>query len=232
MKVASSDSTLEAKRSTVDSMNESKTECLIYWSCDSRWKKIGKVEEKLFDYKGNLLRWVQYVRTGSPLIDEASYEYLKDVKVKKYFKVGPDKMMVKYFYGKNGRLEKEVEYVGETPKTISKYFFTSEKDTKPFKKVDFDAGDNEPIYTWEYEYDKFGHLIKEDQSDSGGLYESDSYEYNADGLMIKHSAFVSGQDGGVQHYYIYDGQTLVKDSVVIFDSPTEYHLYERFKIKK
>lgn len=230
--VDSCDSIVEAKRSAIDSMNESKEECLIYWSCDSKWKKIAKVEEKFFDSKGNLLRRVQYVRTGSPFIDEASYEYLKDVKVKKYYKEGPDKMMVEYFYGKNGRLEKEVENVGKTSRTISRYFFTSEKDTHPFKKVDFDAGGNEPIFTWEYTYDKFGHLIKEDQRDSGGLYESDSYEYNAEGLMIKHSAFVSGQDGGVQHHFIYDGQTLVKDSVVIFDSPTKYHLYERSKMKK
>lgn len=228
----SNDSICEAKRSRVDSNNVSKVEYLIYWSCDSTWKKIRKVEEKLFDYKGNLLRWVQYGRTGSPIIDESSYEYVKDVKVKKYFKAGPDKMMILYFYGKNGRLEKEVEYVGEIPKTVSRYYFKSDKDTNPFKKIDFDAGDNEPIFIWEYYYDKFGHLVKEDQSDSNGLYESNSYEYNVDGLMIKHLACVNGQDGGVQYYYIYDGQTLVKDSVVIFDSPTKYHLYERLKIEK
>jgi hypothetical protein len=42
--------------------------------CDSKWRKIEKEEERQFDEKENLVKWVQYT-SGGFLCDDFKYEY-------------------------------------------------------------------------------------------------------------------------------------------------------------
>lgn len=223
--------TVDTAVATVDSItiDDGRT-ILTVWSCDGNWKKIGKVEEKTISEKGKVLRWQQYAKDSKVLTDNYSYVYAGDRIIKEYRWSGKHMTYKVFSYDNLGRLIAEKCYEDDELTKTVKYIYPSKSAMNPIKQEDFYVADKEPGITTEYTYDQAGMLIKEEQFDSGGLYESDNYTRDNDGRLINKSMYVSGQDGGVQYNYIYVGDLLVKDSVVIFDSPTEYHIYERIEI--
>lgn len=223
----------EASVSTLDSITiDDGCAILTVWSCNENWQKIEKDEEKTMSEKGLVLRWTQYIQDGNTLTQNYSYIYAGNRKLKEYQWSGKHITHKEFCYDNLGRLMTEQCYEDDELTDVLKYIYPSKTAMNPTKQENYLAADKKPNMTTEYTYDKAGLLIKKEQYDSAGLYESDNYTRDNEGRLINKSMFVIGQDGGVKYFYIYDGYLLVRDSVVIFDNPTEYHIYERRKIKE
>jgi hypothetical protein len=206
----------------------------IKWTCDANWMKIEKVEERQFDEKENLTKWIQYTSGGS-LCDEFKYEYGGTNKIKEYRKncfQSYDRASVKnYKYGINNRIEEENTFENKKLTTRSKFKFKTPKDKYPYLREDYFDGENEPATIANLTYDKNGNLLEEEQLVSGSWFGTYTYKFNNRGQLIYHTGSVDGGVGLVEYFYIYGEDILIKDSVKIPDTGTEYHIYQIIKIK-
>ncbi len=206
----------------------------IKWTCDAKWRKIQKEEERQFDEKENLIKWIQYTLSGS-LCDEFTYKYDGANLVKEYRKncvQSYSRSSMKIFtYGVGGRIEEENTFENEKLAKSSRFKFKSQKDKYPYLRQDYFDGESEPTTIANLAYDRYGNLLQEEQLVSGSWFGTYSYKFNNSGQLIYHAASVDGGVGLVEYFYIYDKEILIRDSVKIPDSKTEYHIYETTKIK-
>lgn len=205
----------------------------IKWTCDAHWKTIGKEEERQFDEKGNLVKWVQYTSDAS-ICDEFRYEYEGKKIVKEYRKEcsqNDDRASVKiYTYGLYDRIEEENTLENKKCTKTSKFKFRTANAKYAYLREDFFDGDSEPTTIANLTYDKNGNLLVEEQLVSGSWFGTYTYKFDNRGDLIYQTGSVDGGVGLVEYFYIYDKGILVKDSVKIPDNPTEYHIYEIKKI--
>jgi len=80
---------------------------VIKWVSDSRGKKVKKEEEKQYDSKGNLIKWIQYTGEGQ-ICEIFSYNYYRDRLIKKS----------RRYCNAKGKIESTYEY-DESGKIVS-----------------------------------------------------------------------------------------------------------------
>jgi hypothetical protein len=201
----------------------------IRWTCNSQWKKNSKEDERQFDEKGKLVKWIQYDSSWS-ICAEFKYEYESNRLVKEYrsncFGDRDKGTVTIYKYGTNGRVEEEQVYEGKKIERISKFKFKLGTDKHPYLKEDYYDNEEDPTSVTNLSYDKNGNLIEEEQLVSGSWFGTNTYKFNSSGQLIYQTGSVDGGVGLVEYFYIYDKGILVRDSVRIPDSGIEYHVYE------
>ena len=209
--------------------NDEKVKIQIKWTCDSKWKKIAKEEERHLNEEGKLVKWIQYTE-GDSICDDFKYEYdgkKVSKELRKNCSVSYDKgTTILYKYGINGRVEEEDQYDGKKLETVSKFLFKLESDKFPFAKEDYYDNEKQPTSVTNLSYDTIGNLIKEEQLVSGSWFATHTFKFNSSGKLIYETGSADGGVGLVEYFYIYDKNVLTKDSVRIPDSGIEYHVYE------
>ena len=206
----------------------------IKWKCNSSWTKIEKEEERQFDEKRNLIKWIQYTPKGT-ICDDFKYDYQENNKTKEYRKSCSQSLntaIVKNFkYGPGGRLEEEGTYENKKLAKRSKFKFRTDKDKFPFLREDYFDGGNEPTSIVNLTYDKLGNLLEEEQLVSGSWFGTYTYKFNSKGQLIYQTSSVDGGVGLVEYFYIYENNVFSKDSVRIPEEETEYHVYDVKELK-
>ena len=199
------------------------------WKSDSHWRKIRKEEERQFDEKKNLVKWIQYTSGGS-ICEGFKYEYEGKRKIKEYrISCLQDfsKAEVKTFkYGINDRVEEELVFKNNRLTMTSLFKFKQSGDKLPYLKEDYFDGDVKPKSVTNLSYDKHGNLIEERQYGSGSSLGIRTYKYNSAGQIIYQSGSVDGKNELIEYFYIFDNKALSKDSVRRPGSGKEYHVYE------
>jgi hypothetical protein len=192
----------------------------IKWTSNASWKKIKKEEERHFDEKGHLIKWIQYTPDGT-ICDDFKYDYQDNRIANEYRKdchQSFDGAIVKRFkYGVNDRVEEENLYENGRLSKKSKFKFRSDKDKFPFLREDSFDEETHATLIANLTYDKMGNLIEEEQL---------TYKFNFNEQLIYQTSSVDGGVGLVEYFYIYENGILSKDSVRIPDEGTEYHVYD------
>ncbi|HEY5750878.1 MAG TPA: hypothetical protein VIU12_32670 [Chryseolinea sp.] len=206
----------------------------VKWKCNSSWKKIEKEEERQFDEKGNLIKWIQYI-SNTTICDDFKYDYLGNSITKEYRKDCSQNFnaaIVKNFkFGPGGRIEQEDTYENKKLTKSSKFKFRTNKDKFPFLRDDYFDGEDTPTSTTNLTYDKVGNLLEEEQLVSGSWFGTYTSKFNAKGQLIYQTSSVDGGVGLVEYFYIYENNVLSKDSVRIPEEETEYHVYDVKELK-
>lgn len=205
--------------------NTGKTE--IKWLSDSKGAKIRKEEEKQYDDKGDMIKWVQYVEHGQ-LCETFKLEYAGGHKIKmtRAYCGGKIQTQTIYKYDKTDRLLQELDYSPNqhleerrvnTYKGSSKVIACTESynanEKVPYSRIDFKYYPNELLKS---EYQTVG----------GSWFGTTEYKYNADKKVSYMGGQVDGGVGLVETYYTYQNNTLSKDYVKIPHAGKEYHTYE------
>jgi hypothetical protein len=201
----------------------------IKWKCDPSWKKIEREEERQFDSKRNLVKWIQYTSSGS-ICDHFKYDYNAGRKIKEYRKNCSQSFdaatITTFKYGANNRIEEENVIENNKLTKISKFKYKSDRDRYAYLREDYFDGEKEPTTIANLKYDKDGNLLEEEQIVSGSWFGTYTYKFNSRGQLIYETGSVDGGVGIVEYFYVYHNDLLVKDSVKIPDDETEYHIYE------
>src|SRR5688572_772466 len=207
-------------------LQDSVVKTQVKWICNSQWKKKSKEDERQYDEKGKLVKWIQYVSERS-ICTEFRYEYEGKQLIKAYrrdcFGDYDKGTSTTYKYGANGRVEEEDLYEGKKLERVSKFKFKLETDKHPYLREDYHDNKEEPTSVTNLVYDKSGNLIEEEQLVSGSWFGTDTYKFNSSGQLIYQTGSVDGGVGLVEYFFIYEKGILTRDSVLIPDSETEYH---------
>jgi len=199
------------------------------WKSDSHWRKIRKEEERQFDEKRNLVKWIQFTSAGS-ICEEFKYDYEGKRKIKEYrisCLQDYSRAEVKTFkYGINDRIEEELVFKNNKLTMTSIFKFKQSGDKFPYLKEDYFDGEVKPATVTNLTYDKHGNLVEERQLGAGSWFRIHTYKFNTAGQMIYQTASVDGGKGLIEYFYIFDNKALSRDSVKIPGSGTEYHVYE------
>ncbi|MBI1768332.1 MAG: hypothetical protein HYR67_08150 [Bacteroidetes bacterium] len=205
----------------------------IKWLCDSKWKKISKEEQREFDEKGNLVQWLQFTSNAS-ICDTFKYEYEGKKIVKEYRTTCYSDLakgtVTQNKYGTNDRLEEKQSFERKKLTKVSKFKFKSASDKYPYIREDYFDNEQNATTIANLKYDSRGNLIEEEQNVSGSWFGTFTYKFGSKNQLIYETGSVDGGVGLVERYYIYDKDILVKDSVRIPGSPTEFHVYETKKL--
>ena len=199
------------------------------WKSDSHGRKIRKEEERQFDEKRNLVKWIQFTSGGS-ICEEFKYEYEGKGKIKEYrisCLQDYSQAEIKTFkYGINDRIEEELVFKNDKLTLTSIFKFKQSGDKFPYLKEDYFVGDVKPATVTNLTYDKHGNVMEERQLGSGRGFRIHTYKFNSAGQMIYQTALVDGGKGLIEYFYIFDNKVLSRDSVRTPGSETECHVYE------
>jgi hypothetical protein len=211
--------------SSFDSANKAKTE--IKWLSDSKGRKIHKEEEKQYNDRDDVIKWVQYVER-SQICETFKFEYANEKKVKmtRAYCNGKIQMQTIYKYDKAGRLIQELDY---NPNQLleEKRVNTYKGNSKIIAFTEtYKANEKKPYSRIDFEYYPNGLLKSEYQTSEGSWFGTTEYKYNADKKVSYEGAQVDGGVGLVETYYTYRNNMLSTDYVKIPDTGKEYHIYE------
>ncbi len=194
------------------------------WPADSKGNKINKSSETHWNSQGDVIKRVEYTGGKEPFMLTYTFDYQAGRKTKRtdtrnreytvytYDKAG--RLNGELLYDSRGRLEKKTVHVyNGNSKNIS---FTEE----------YDAGKSTPYMRSTFTYYPNGLLKKEVQTAGGSWFMTRDLKYDNNKHLIYEGNEADGGVGLVRYYYIYKGDVLVKDKVVIPATGTEYHVYE------
>ncbi|HTK22360.1 MAG TPA: hypothetical protein VL442_22740 [Mucilaginibacter sp.] len=205
--------------------NGARTE--IKWLSDSKGRKIRKEEEKLYDNRGNLIKWVQYYEHGQSC-ETFKFDYASERKVKmtRAYCSGKIKVQTVYKYDKAGRLMQELDY-DPNQRLEGKRVNTYKGNSKVIICTEtYNANEKGPYSRIDFEYYPNGLLKSEYQTAAGSWFGTTEYKYNADKKISYMGEQVDGGVGLVETYYTYQNNMLSKDYVKIPGTGKEYHVYE------
>jgi hypothetical protein len=199
---------------------------IIKWVSDSKGRKVKKEEEKQYDSKGNLIKWMQYTGEGQ-ICEIFNYNYYQDRVIKKSrgYCNGKGNVETIYSYDKSGRMMSWIERDmsnNRSTKHINKYNGVSKHiaDTENFDE----KGNLYERTTFEYYQSNL--LKKETQFVDGSWFLSIEYRYDKRKNLIFEGAEAEGGVGFVKSYYTYKDNVLIKDKIEIPGDTTQYHIYE------
>ena len=204
------------------------------WKADSEGRKTKKVEYEEFNFKNDLLKRIEFTERRE-LCSKFRYEYTDDSTLVKSQRTGcqyefDDGMETKFEYDDFGRLANSKEY--ERGKLVRRTTYKYEKDQRyPYLKQEFIELNSIPYSETELQYDSKGNLKEEMQKVSGSWFGSQRYQYDIEGNLVYMESEVDGGVGTVKYYYIYEDGELAKDSVLIPNAQTRYHVYENQKFE-
>jgi len=210
------------------SFNPPKSKSYIKWKSDKNFRKIEKVEEKLFDSIGNLVNWKQYSSFGV-ICEKFEYEF-ENEKIKKSYRTNCNSYKksenFKLSVYDKGRITEKITYRNGEISKISKFEYRNEIDKFPSKRKDYYDNEKVPTEVATLQYDSRWNLINETSFVSGSWFGTHTYLYNSKGKLTYETGQVDGGVGLVETYYIYENEKLVRDSIIIPESKTKYHIYE------
>lgn len=199
----------------------------ITWVANDNGKKIKKEQEKQFDSKGNLVKWIQYLE-HTIICENFKYEYAQSriAKETRSYCNGIVTTMTVYTYDKLGRIAKEVDY-DKNNKVESKRVNTYKGVSKSIAFTeDFEGKETVASTKTTYEYYPNNLLKTEVEYANGSWFQTINYKYDGNKNKIYEGAEADGGVGLVQYYYTYKNNILIKDSVTVPGSPLEFHVYE------